>query len=328
MSLQPRYSLVQELINGIRSRDARSLAKTITLLESQNRDKKALGNDVLAGLQKNKRPISRKIAFTGPPGAGKSTLIEAIGLKLATQGYTLAILTIDPSSPISGGSVLADKTRMSRLNNYSNVFIRPSSSGKGYLGGINPATLDVIDLIEIAGYDFILVETIGIGQNEIDVKDLVDQLILVLPPASGDDLQGLKKGIIEVVDLIVVNKYDGILKKSAEITAMQYESALNTTQNHKIHVKLCSAIQETGIREIIDFTQSYKITLQERQLKSLHLLEKVAHQEMLFTLTRDKKIQQLITQQKLAIEQQGSTLKESINTLVTYLESCLERNNK
>lgn len=322
MSYQSHNLLVQELIDSIKSHNTRSLAKTITFLESQKSEKKAIGNDVLAGLKSNH--ISRKIAFTGPPGAGKSTFIEAVGLALTAQGRTLAVITIDPSSPISGGAVLADKTRMPQLSNCSNAFIRPSASGKGYLGGINPATLDVIDLIEAAGYDFILVETIGIGQNEVDVKDLVDQLILILPPASGDDLQGLKKGITEVVDLIVINKHDGVFKKSAELTALQYESALNATHNHKIEVKLCSAIQETGISEIIDFMQSFSISPRERQQKSMNLLERVAYQEMLFTLMKNQKIQQLMTHQKQAIEHQGISLKQAVNALVAYLESNLE----
>lgn len=328
MPIQTPSPLAQELIRGIKVGDTRSLAKAITLLESRNEDKKTRGNEVLASLQSKNPATSRKIAFTGPPGAGKSTLIETIGLALATQGYTIAVITIDPSSPISGGSLLADKTRMPRLSNCSKAFIRPSSSGKGHLGGITPATLDVINLIEAAGYDFILVETIGIGQNEIDIKDLVDQLILVLPPTAGDELQGLKKGITEVVDLIAVNKHDDLLKKPAELTAMQYESALNATTNYKVPVILCSARQGTGILEIIEFMQSYKVTLQERQQKLLHLLERVAPQEMLLALMRNKKIQQLIGQQKLAIEQQSSSLKRSISVLVTYLESCLERDSK
>lgn len=328
MLIQTFSLLVQELVNGIKARDTRSLAKAITLLESRNKDKKMIGTEVLVNLQKGTTSTSRKIAFTGPPGAGKSTLIEAVGMMLVAQGYTMAIITIDPSSPISGGSVLADKTRMSRLSNCEKAFIRPSSSSKGHLGGINPSTVDVIDLIETAGYDFILVETIGIGQNEVDIKDLVDQLILVLPPTAGDELQGIKKGIIEVVDLIIVNKHDGILKESAELTAMQYESALNATANHKVHVKLCSASQETGIHEIIEFMKTYKINSQERQQKLLHLLERIAPQEMLLALMRNEKIQQLMVQQKFAIEQHGSSLKSSINAIVAYIESCLERDNK
>ncbi|WP_052045798.1 ArgK/MeaB family GTPase [Candidatus Paracaedibacter symbiosus] len=316
--------LALELASGIKVRDARALAKTITLLESRLSYKKAIGLEVLSVLKIDNSYISRKIAFTGPPGVGKSTLIESVGLSLVKKGFTLAILTIDPSSPISGGSVLADKTRMQRLSNCEEVFIRPSASGKGYLGGITAATLDIMDVIEAAGYDFILVETIGIGQNEVDIKDLVDQLILILPPAAGDELQGLKKGIIEVVDLIAVNKHDGALKKTAELTAMHYGSALSVLTGHKTPVKLCSAKDGTGIGEIIEMMCSYLLSPEERQQKQVHLLDRIAPQEMLEILLQSPPIKRLFAAQKLAMETKESSLKQSLTTMTDYLKSCLE----
>ncbi len=315
--------LALEIINGINAKDTRALSKAITLLESKDPLKKAIGTQVLTNLKMHSQNLSRKIAFTGSPGAGKSTLIETIGLHLLTEGYNVAVLTIDPSSPISGGSILADKTRMQRLSNEERAFIRPSASGKGFLGGITPTTLDVIEIVEAAGYDFILIETIGVGQNEIDIKDLVDKLILVLPPTAGDELQGLKKGITEVVDLILINKNDGVLKSAAELTAMQYESALNILPGHKIDVKLCSAIESTGIIDVCMFIKDFAINTQERQQKLGQLLDRIAPQELLQTLMKDETIQRLIHQQKIAILNQKESLACAIKTLTIYLTSCL-----
>lgn len=314
-----------EIINGINAKDTRALSKAITLLESKNSLKKAIGMQVLIDLKKHSQNFSRKIAFTGPPGAGKSTLIETIGLNLLSEGYHVAVLTIDPSSPISGGSILADKTRMQHLSNEKNAFIRPSASGKGYLGGITPATLDVIEIIEATGYDFILIETIGVGQNEVDIKDLVDKLILVLPPTAGDELQGLKKGITEVVDLILINKHDGDLKTAAELTAIQYESALNVLPGHTMNVRLCSAIEAGGIAEICTFIKDFTINTEERQQKLGQLLDRIAPQELLQTLMKDEIIQQIIQQQKTEILNQKKSLTPSIETLKAYLTSCLKR---
>jgi LAO/AO transport system kinase len=212
---------------------------------------------------------------------------------------------------------------MQRLSNEERAFIRPSASGKGFLGGITPTTLDVIEIVEAAGYDFILIETIGVGQNEIDIKDLVDKLILVLPPTAGDELQGLKKGITEVVDLILINKNDGVLKSAAELTAMQYESALNILPGHKIDVKLCSAIESTGIIDVCMFIKDFAINTQERQQKLGQLLDRIAPQELLQTLMKDETIQRLIHQQKIAILNQKESLACAIKTLTIYLTSCL-----
>lgn len=316
--------LALEILNGISVKDTRALSKAITLLESTNNFKKTIGIQILTELKKRNYHLSRKIAFTGPPGAGKSTLIEVIGLQLLAQGYQIAVLTIDPSSPISGGSILADKTRMQRLSNEKGAFIRPSASGKGYLGGITPATLDVIELIEATGYDFILVETIGVGQNEVDIKDLVDNLLLVLPPTAGDELQGLKKGITEVVDLILINKHDGVLKAAAELTALQYESALNVLPNHKIKVELCSAIEGVGIIEVCTFIKNFTINEEERRQKMGQLLDRIVPQELLRTLIKDEQIQHLMHQQKMAILNQKESFTPSIEILKTYLISCLK----
>lgn len=327
MPLSSALPLICEIVDGIKAKDTRSLAKAITLLESKNTHKKAMGEEILACLKDLRSPLSRKIAFTGPPGAGKSTLIEALSLSLLDQGLTLAILTIDPSSPLHGGSILADKTRMQRLSNCPGAFIRPSASGKGYLGGITATTFDVIDLVEAAGYDFILVETIGVGQNEVDIKDLVDQLILVLPPSAGDALQGIKKGIVEVVNLIVVNKYDGMLKQAAEATALHYQSAINAFSGTKVEVRLCSAIDNIGLKEICHFISNYPLNPQARHQNLASLFERIAQQELVQLFLMDPAIQQLIEQQKTSLSSGKTSLKQSITLLTTLLKSCLHEVN-
>lgn len=316
-----------EIFKGIQIKDTFSLAKGITLLESKDKNKKIIGAAILNQLKALNPSLSRKVAFTGPPGAGKSTLIEAIGLTLLSHGLTLAVLTIDPSSPLHGGAILADKTRMQKLSNAEGAFIRPSASGKGYLGGITATTLDVLDLVEAAGYDFILVETIGVGQNEVDIKDLVDQLILVLAPAAGDELQGIKKGITEVVDLIIVNKCDGVFKQSAELTARQYQAAMSGSFNHSNDVKLCSAIENTGIAEVCHLITNYPINILDRRRKLAHLLDKIASQELLHLFLTDPLIQQLMNQQKLSLLEGQTSLNESIDLIMAHLKSCLQANN-
>lgn len=323
MSLANSSDFVQELASGVKAGDVRSLAKAITLLESQDSHKKTIGFEILTTLKQCSSRISRKIGFTGPPGVGKSTLIENIGLSLINQGFTLAVLTIDPSSPLSGGAILGDKTRMQRLSASPDAFIRPSSSGKGYLGGINAAALDTMDLIEAAGYDFILVETIGIGQNEVDIKNLVDQLILLLPPTAGDELQVLKKGIMEVVDLIVVNKHAGALEKSAKITATHYESALSLLPGNGGEVILCSALDETEIFEIIEKICLHAVSPESRQEKQIELLDKLAFQDLFDMLVQSDEINRLMAAEKLAIKARKKTLRQAVATIRSYLESRL-----
>lgn len=229
-------------LNQLKAGDRRVLAQAITLVESTL----ALDNDkadqLLNGLTTEGK--AHCIGVTGAPGVGKSSYIEAFGIFLANLGKKVAVLAIDPSSPLVGGSILADKTRMSRLSRHPNAYIRPSTSG-GILGGLAPATGDVMTLLEAAGFDIIIVETIGVGQNETAVKDYVDQLIYLISPVSGDELQAFKKGITEVADMIIITKDDNDLKEAAEKTALTYASVDKNKPVFK-----CSALEERGIEEI------------------------------------------------------------------------------
>ena len=169
---------------------------------------------------------SVRLGISGVPGVGKSTFIEAFGLQLIAQGHKVAVLAVDPSSKRSGGSILGDKTRMEQLSRAPEAFIRPSPTG-GTLGGVARRTREAMLLCEAAGFDVVLVETVGVGQSETAVADMVDVFLLLLLPGGGDELQGIKKGIIELADVVVVNKSDGDLRKTASVTAVQYAEALH-----------------------------------------------------------------------------------------------------
>ncbi|MFT5442860.1 MAG: LAO/AO transport system kinase, partial [Myxococcota bacterium] len=190
-----------EFLEAIRKGSRRELAQAITLLESERDDRAHLGQLILEQLIPHTGNAVR-LGVTGPPGAGKSTLIEAIGLDLVERGHRIAVLAVDPTSPVSGGSILGDKTRMEVLSQHPSVFIRPSPSGTS-LGGVARRTREAMLLCEAAGYDVVIVETVGIGQSQVAVAGMVDFFMLVLLPAGGDELQGIKKGVVELADGLV-----------------------------------------------------------------------------------------------------------------------------
>ncbi len=211
-------------VDGVLAGDRRSVAKTITLLESRRPDHVELGREVLEKLASaGGRGV--RLGITGPPGVGKSSIIETLGLELIRYGHRLAVLAVDPSSPVSGGSILGDKTRMERLAQAENAFIRPSPSG-GTLGGVAHRTREAVLVCEAAGFDVVMVETVGVGQSEAEVASMVDFFLVLLQPGAGDELQGIKKGVLELADALVVNKADGETKQAAEHTRSEYTQAL------------------------------------------------------------------------------------------------------
>jgi len=215
----------QDILNGER----RALARAITLVESTRKDHRNKARALLQTLSGANRQALR-IGLSGTPGVGKSTFTEAFGMMLIELGLKVAVLAVDPSSTISGGSILGDKTRMEHLSREKNAFIRPSPSQTA-LGGVTRRTRESIALCEAAGFDVILVETVGVGQSETMVADMTDIFLLLLAPAGGDELQGVKRGIMEIADIILVNKADGDLKSQAMRTCADYSGALQLMRN-------------------------------------------------------------------------------------------------
>ncbi len=211
------------LASGLIAGDRRSLARAITLVESARADHRLHALDLLGRVGQSRQAL--RIGLSGTPGVGKSTFIESFGLMLTAQGLRVAVLAVDPSSARSGGSILGDKTRMDRLSRDPRAFIRPSPS-RAQLGGVARRTREAVALCEAAGFDVVLIETVGVGQSETVVAELCDLFILLLAPAGGDELQGVKRGIMEMADIILVNKADGDLKSAALRTCADYAGAL------------------------------------------------------------------------------------------------------
>ena len=215
---------LQDYVSGIRSGDRAMLARAITLIESTKPEHGALAQKLLQALLPSKRRALR-LGVTGVPGVGKSTTIDQLGINLIDAGHRIAVLAVDPTSRRTGGSILGDKTRMSRLAQMPQAFIRPSPTS-GTLGGVTRKTRETMALAEAAGFDVIIVETVGVGQSEVSVADMVDFFLVLLLAGGGDDLQGIKKGIIEIADMIAINKADGDNVTRAERAAAEYRAAL------------------------------------------------------------------------------------------------------
>lgn len=245
---------IAELCAGVRARDRRALARAITLVESTRADHQRDAEALLACLL-DATGGSVRIGISGTPGVGKSTFIEALGTTLTARGHEVAVLAVDPSSARTGGSILGDKTRMEALARDPRAFIRPSPSS-GTLGGVARRTREALLVCEAAGFDVVLVETVGVGQSETSVADMVDLFVLLLAPGGGDELQGIKRGIMEIADLVVVNKADGELEHAAATAAAEYRGALGFMRPRSLHwrpeVFLVSSVERTGLAEVWD----------------------------------------------------------------------------
>ncbi|OSM07235.1 methylmalonyl Co-A mutase-associated GTPase MeaB [Magnetofaba australis] len=245
-----------EYVAGTLRADRRLLAKTLTLFESRRADHQRIARDALTQLMPHTGNAIR-VGISGPPGAGKSTLIEALGLAIVASGARLAVLAVDPSSVGAGGSILGDKTRMAQLSAHPNAFIRPSPSG-GTLGGVARATREAMLALEAAGFEWIIVETVGVGQSETIVAGMSDLFLLVALPNAGDELQGIKRGVMELAEIVAVNKADGEQRHAAEAACAQIQSALQLLHGHATHdaeavdVRAVSAREGRGVAELRD----------------------------------------------------------------------------
>jgi LAO/AO transport system kinase len=251
---------IDSLAAGVRAGDRRALARAITLVESTRADHRAQANALLAALLPATGKTVR-LGITGVPGVGKSTFIESFGLFVIGQGHRIAVLAIDPSSKRGGGSILGDKTRMELLARSDAAFIRPSPAGTT-LGGVARRTREAMLVAEAAGFDVIMVETVGVGQSETAVADMVDMFLLLLAPAGGDELQGIKRGIVELADLMVVTKADGDLAPAAGRTQSEYQHALRLLRpavpGWTPSVLLTSAVAGRGVAEVWQAVERYR----------------------------------------------------------------------
>lgn len=262
---------VEQFVQGIKTSNRVLLGQAITLVESAREDHQQMAREIIARLLRHDAQSlparqTLRIAVTGAPGVGKSTFIEALGMHLIALGKRPAVLAIDPSSAISGGSILGDKTRMERLSAAEQAFIRPSPSGDS-LGGVAHKTREAIVLVEAAGFDTVIIETVGVGQSEVAAQRMTDLFVLLLLPGAGDELQGIKRGIVEMADLLVVNKADGDRVKLANQARGYYLNATHLfpakTSGWQPRVMACSALENKGIAELWDAMLAFQSQVME-----------------------------------------------------------------
>ncbi|MDO6589317.1 methylmalonyl Co-A mutase-associated GTPase MeaB [Loktanella sp. D2R18] len=288
---------IAALADGVRAGQRRALARAITLVESGRSDHRAQALDLLSRLGTDRQAL--RIGLSGTPGVGKSTFIESFGLMLTGQGLRVAVLAVDPSSARSGGSILGDKTRMDFLARDPNAFIRPSPS-QTQLGGVARRTREAVALCEAAGYDIVLIETVGVGQSETVVAQMSDLFLLLLAPAGGDELQGVKRGIMEMADVILVNKADGDLKPQATRTCADYAGALRLLRKRPQDpdgfpkAMTVSALETIGLetawqemQTLVDWRRDNGIWEQTRQDQASYWFTEDVHQGLLQLLIDD-----------------------------------------
>jgi LAO/AO transport system kinase len=317
----------KDYIDGILNGDRVILSRAITVIESNAPKHFSLGQEIIQGIL----PYTGKsvrVGITGVPGAGKSTFIEALGCKLCEKGHKVAVLAVDPSSSLSHGSILGDKTRMENLSKQANAFIRPSPSG-GTLGGVTRKSRETMLLCEAFGYDTILVETVGVGQSETTVRSMVDFFLMVALTGAGDDLQGIKKGIMEIADAIIVNKADGDNKPKAMMARAEFEQILHylrpSTEGWKTHAYTCSAYTGEGVMEMWDVIEDFISQMTEagtlKARRQQQTLEWVRHMT-------DEHIHNLIYQNQAVIaeiEKTEALIKEGQISATMAAKNLIER---
>ena len=312
-----RTPSLQELKKCLLEGDRVALSRAITIIESKKDEDKEFAVELIDAIAPETGG-SLRIGITGVPGVGKSTFIEFLGTMLIRKNHKVAVLSIDPSSRKTGGSILGDKTRMEKLSKYDNAFIRPSASGFS-LGGVASNTREAILLCEAAGYELIMVETVGVGQSETVVKDMVDYFLLLMPTGGGDELQGIKRGIMEMADHILINKADGDNMERAKKTASEYKNAIHlfpsNESDREVSVGLCSALEGTGIEKAwseigkhIDFTKNSGWFYENRKKQMLKWFHERINVELEYrfyskhTIQREiKKREEMILSRKISV---------------------------
>lgn len=316
---------VDALESGIRTRDIACLGRAITLLESRRPDHQLSAEQLLSRFP-HAGSNTLRIGITGVPGVGKSTFIDAFGTFLVKAGHRVAVLAVDPTSLLSGGSILADKTRMRRLASETDAFIRPSPSS-GNLGGVAVKTREAIVVCEAAGFDVIIIETVGVGQSETAVADMVDFFLVLMLSGAGDELQGIKRGILEVADLIAINKADGDNLTRARLAQAELQTAVQMTRHKQgawvPSVVTCSALKDEGISEIWNIVDAYRKKAansgsfeDKRAQQLIQWMWKGFDYQVLNDLHGSPKVQELAERLKEALVKGETTPREAINALL------------
>ncbi len=321
---------IDDLARRILSGERRALARAITLVESRRDDHRAQTVALFEALKGHDREALR-VGLSGTPGVGKSTFIEAFGLMLTGQGLKVAVLAVDPSSARSGGSILGDKTRMEQLSRDPDAFIRPSPA-QSQLGGVARRTREAIGLCEAAGFDVVLIETVGVGQSETVVAEMSDLFLLLLAPAGGDELQGVKRGIMEIADLILINKADGDLKTTATRTCADYAGALRLLRKRPQDpagfpkALTVSALEETGLQGAWEDMQSLAQWRRDhghfaarRAAQARHWFEAELRQSLLSRLDREP-MKGLVQSLGTAVENGTRTPSQAADEVLAQLE--------
>ncbi|MFK7995508.1 MAG: methylmalonyl Co-A mutase-associated GTPase MeaB [Granulosicoccus sp.] len=310
---------------GVLARERAMLSKAITLTESSLVDHREKAQEVLQRLLPRTGKAMR-IGISGVPGVGKSTFIEALGLKLIGMGHRVAVLAIDPSSQRSGGSILGDKTRMAELSMNDNAYIRPSPTG-GHLGGVTRVTRESLLLCEASGFDVILVETVGVGQSETVVADMVDCYLVLMLPGAGDELQGIKKGVLELADIIAVNKADGSTLNDAKQAKAAYQRALSILQpggSWRPRAMTCSAVTGEGLDELWQEVRNHRrqlidtgelVALREKQ--QISWMWSIVDQMIRASLHEQPELRKLISDTEACVRAQTLTSLQAANALLS-----------
>lgn len=313
---------INQYVEGILRKDISILSRAITLAESTKEEHQHSATQIIEKILPHTGK-SVRLGITGVPGVGKSSFIEAYGQLLLIKNHNVAVLAVDPSSTLSKGSILGDKTRMEKLSAQNKVFIRPSPSG-GSLGGVARKTRESILLCEAAGFDYIIIETVGVGQSETEVHQLTDFFLLLMLAGAGDELQGIKRGIMEMADGIAINKADGTNLQKAKTARVDYANAIHLFQPTESgwvpEVKTCSALENTGIDEVYEMiekfvrhTKAKKFFDKKRQEQSVFWFEHLVEEKIRNTFFNDAAFMQRYKQAKADITKNNTTILSAID---------------